>query len=869
MPRSASVSVMASKRAPESRPNVVSHEQGARKVHLRRTHKKSHLGCQTCKQRRIKCDEKLPCCTQCQRAKLDCPYEKYNADQVKEHEYKRHQAVMQAAAAAAQAANDTVFSSTTCSSSSENISQSTHLSALGNSCLDHSTHPQPYHQPTNISSYSQINPPNIPPNTYGLMMPPPSTTSSVLSTTITASFASLPSDQASPHFIRHDSASSCVTDNSSHTDLFDMSTNGSTSQSSTSSIDPMSSAITPYSQPQYNPDNNRNYLDFNNIQHQPSHYPPKQEIPQVQRYSYDPSSNFQRRQFDTRGLVNVQPTNPGSHFNFYNKGIPNVTRISQITDLQRRNLLNTVNLVRQGFETEMMRKAYSNWMSNTMALAYHHECLFHSVMAFSFGFQALKTGNQYYRNLSDKHRVLALKKFNTELENVSPANTDALLGTSLILYWDAMYQVDTIYSYINMCRGLGAILEKVQINSSTTQTAICTTESLAQAIKSILYPRYPHYFFQELIDKIALLESLVMADNADTQKEYYYLRDYTNRVYGFIKSGIHSTQNSIYDPNVLYDFIKEWISNFPCLTFSIDFIKSDACVVLYAFFDSVSHALDAVFPEARYLFQFSFIGPIDLIGIENSALVVSSQEAFVHLEYPLRLVSFFKKRAYQLSGLFMTSDPLLMSPSGVPLYRSRQVGLVSEKAIHSFGDDLLKHGFDEFMPTFNPEVHNFMDSTKTPPPSSSNNGIGFGHNTQGTTLPPLFANNAKSSASSPSTFTSALSTTRTSSPVSSYAGSSNFNTTKSPKLGDTKNIATSISSPRTSLPSLSAVLSPKDQMPASPSTSGSACNSPKFSISKGAPLPPLSSLSMGSFKTYFDDRLDILRHFAPNQPDLY
>lgn len=40
----------------------------------RKRHKNSHLGCATCKQRRIKCDEELPACRNCLRAKLKCAY---------------------------------------------------------------------------------------------------------------------------------------------------------------------------------------------------------------------------------------------------------------------------------------------------------------------------------------------------------------------------------------------------------------------------------------------------------------------------------------------------------------------------------------------------------------------------------------------------------------------------------------------------------------------------------------------------------------------------------------------------------------------------------------------------------------------------
>lgn len=45
-----------------------------RKKNLRRKHRNSHLGCGTCKKRRIKCDESLPQCSNCVKGKLHCAY---------------------------------------------------------------------------------------------------------------------------------------------------------------------------------------------------------------------------------------------------------------------------------------------------------------------------------------------------------------------------------------------------------------------------------------------------------------------------------------------------------------------------------------------------------------------------------------------------------------------------------------------------------------------------------------------------------------------------------------------------------------------------------------------------------------------------
>ena len=45
-----------------------------KKKNSRRKHRNSHLGCGTCKKRRIKCDENLPSCLNCLKGKLHCAY---------------------------------------------------------------------------------------------------------------------------------------------------------------------------------------------------------------------------------------------------------------------------------------------------------------------------------------------------------------------------------------------------------------------------------------------------------------------------------------------------------------------------------------------------------------------------------------------------------------------------------------------------------------------------------------------------------------------------------------------------------------------------------------------------------------------------
>ncbi|KAK6201518.1 uncharacterized protein RJT21DRAFT_120579 [Scheffersomyces amazonensis] len=57
---------------PEFESNIKS--RNANKKNSRRKHRNSHLGCGTCKKRRIKCDETLPACMNCTKGKLHCAY---------------------------------------------------------------------------------------------------------------------------------------------------------------------------------------------------------------------------------------------------------------------------------------------------------------------------------------------------------------------------------------------------------------------------------------------------------------------------------------------------------------------------------------------------------------------------------------------------------------------------------------------------------------------------------------------------------------------------------------------------------------------------------------------------------------------------
>lgn len=512
--------------------------------------------------------------------------------------------------------------------------------------------------------------------------------------------------------------------------------------------------------------------------------------------------------------TSLSPANRG-------RSVPSLTEVqSQIPDLERRNLATTVAIARHGFETDYIRDAYANWMNNTLALAYHHTCLFHATMAFSSGFSYLKTQQQQHHVNSDKHRFIALQEIQQELLKITPANTDALLSSSLLLSWDVFLQEDNISSYITLSRGLGAVLEQVQSVMATTQMALCMTESLFQSVKNILHPPYDETFFVELMQQIEGLTPFVHESQDPVLiSEQAFLVDYSQRVYHFLKTSAQDTErNFIHDPSTLFDLMREWLAKFPCQALStLDVQTSKHALVLHTHYHALTHALDALLPEARYLFQVSFIGPIDLVAPENCLNYVEDRQISSMLEYPVRLISFFKQRQFELNKIYISTDPLMMTIKGVPLYRLPPLEPVSETTVTSF---LENFDFQACMP-FVSTVPSRHGST------SSYSGMSTGSS----------------------------SSTAEASPLS--------------QVPDHPSVGSSTNSPQ-SYTDLRGPISRSESFDVSMNGNGGGGGGTQEqqqqqeqqSLLLSLSAPSLSSMSMGYFKTYFDDRMEILQKFV-------
>lgn len=395
--------------------------------------------------------------------------------------------------------------------------------------------------------------------------------------------------------------------------------------------------------------------------------PPIIPVPTSGRYYYSSSSTTPY--YDDTNL-------PPIYNSTNNENLPSINQSVVLPAMDRNpNLLATGKnpLFKQGFETDMIRTAYMSWIDEVMSWAFDSPPLYHSVMAFSFGYLAIRTGSAHHRHESDKHRFIALNELQSALANESilEVNTDALMACSIVLAWDIFFQDETATSYSILSKGFPAILERAQkVSPSPTLSSI--TDALFQGVRAIQFPPYHAAFFFELVDKVYSIEPYIKSSqNLRLIKEHYCLGQYVSSVLKFLKSNHRELISSwsgakYYSPDEMFRFVKEWQKIFPVMALSslLDDSRHDRySIVLYTYYHAVTRALDAVFPEVRYIFQFGFIGPVDLVAIENSisGLKIDSEQSYL-LSYPLKLLMFLKERLFLLNRLLIGSDNEAITP---------------------------------------------------------------------------------------------------------------------------------------------------------------------------------------------------------------
>lgn len=322
-------------------------------------------------------------------------------------------------------------------------------------------------------------------------------------------------------------------------------------------------------------------------------------------------------------------------------------------------------VVEQGFETDMIRQVYNQWMCGVMELAMENTTLFHSIMAFSFELRAMKTGTKTYSHEADKNRYIAVQLLQQYLNtDCNISDTDTIVTTALILCWDSFFQSQNMQMYLTLSQGIGAVLEKVTLANSQTTSALCMKNALFQSMKSISMPAYSPDFLQEMLAKIhGIGQFIAGAQDPNLVAQHSQLYKYVADIAAFVASNARvqtKIGTAYYSPLFLFEKLQEWVKTFPseALVATRDPTRVHS-VVLYVYYDAVTRCLEALFPEIRYLFQIGFIGSVDLVGVDNiyTDAVAQQPGAASLVYYPLKVSNFFKERLFHLNRLLMSDGP--------------------------------------------------------------------------------------------------------------------------------------------------------------------------------------------------------------------
>lgn len=613
-----------------------------RKFHSRKAHKKSHLGCKTCKRRRIKCDERLPSCSQCSRIDSPCPYLDMSPQELTFFREAK------------------VKSDATSFINMRSMNPTTQVPMQG---YGYPAGPPP-------PMMQQMMPMGYPPQ-----VPPPQMPLMGVQGYYPVQYQQPMYQHPVPQHVPHPQHA------------------------------------VPHQHPPPPPPHPipQQHQVAHPIQHSPHHsphqanhsphFPPAfQPLPPVKLESdksLPPLSS---------ALPPISALTDASNDSFQLPPIIQAQNPKHQTLPQKFGTSNTASIVKQGFETDMMRHAYGAWISDSIKNAEDHPVLYHSLLAFSHGYLYLKsqskvaaekesTGGmtpEQVRDLSSHHRSKALSLIHTYTDNLGnttdhlPNASDALLVTTLILAWDIFLQEDDIKPYIELSKGLAAVLQSLSLNTSQSPTTFCMAESLFQSIKSIHIPPYESGFWTELVGKFKGVKSQL--SDSTLLLQYEEVDEFFQQVSNLLANEPRDFSNpTSYPAQRLYQFLRQWLTIFPSRALSgFQTWKTHDEKLFYSYCHAGSRALDALFPEVRFLFQIGFIGPVDLVGLDNSLEeTLGPQTGTNPLTYPLRIVGFFKMRTSLASRILFDDDPFEGSDSLVERKKSR-FGMLKEIFVNSF-----------------------------------------------------------------------------------------------------------------------------------------------------------------------------------------
>ncbi|AOW01253.1 putative zinc finger protein [Yarrowia lipolytica] len=700
-----------------------------RKFHSRKAHKKSHLGCKTCKRRRIKCDERLPSCSQCSRIDSPCPYLDMTPQELTFFREAK------------------VKSDATSFINMRSMNPTTQVPMQG---YGYPAPPPPHGGPPPAMGMQQpmmpmgYPPQGVPPPQMPLQHMPPMA----------------PAPMAQPYYaMQYPPPPQHMYGHMPMPPQTQIPQQHPAAQPPHPGPPPPSTHLSPH----HSPHQSHHSPHSPHAHNVPSAPPPPTSAPQgphsypgafsgslpsVQNGTTLPPLGSSPplsaagnsgvklengHQADGVKTENAQPVSlppltstlppisaitdsGGSNDSFQLPPIIQAHNPKHATLPQKFGTGNTASIVKQGFETDMMRHAYGAWISDSIKNAEDHPVLYHSLLAFSHGYLYLKshskvpdekanTGGmtpEQIRDLSSHHRSKALSMIHTYTDNLGsnseqlPNASDALLVTTLILAWDIFLQEDDIKPYIELSKGLAAVLQSLSLNTSQSPTTFCMAESLFQSIKSIHIPPYESGFWQEFVSKFASVKHQI--SDSTLLLQYAEVEEFLNEVTNMLNNQPRNFNNpTSYPPQKLYQFLRQWLTIFPSRALSgFQTWKTHDEKLLYSYCHAASRALDALFPEVRFLFQIGFIGPVDLVGLDNSLeeSLGPNTGSTNPLTYPLRVVGFFKMRTSLASRILFDDDPFEGSDSLVERKKSR-FGMLKEIFVNSFENPTVPQ-FDHY-----------------------------------------------------------------------------------------------------------------------------------------------------------------------------
>lgn len=680
----------------EANPNAA--KKGFR--NSRRRHRNSHLGCATCKSRRIKCDEQLPQCKNCVRARLSCAYLALDdaAREALKTAQQAHAARLQSLTVQSNAQNQ----------KSQQQNQHYHHNQIQQQMQQHSyPYPnQPYFAP-GLPSRIFVN--SLPPLAQQQQYQPEPQQQQQQPLQHIPIQVNLQKPLLPPlEFpFQQTNGSTTISNNNSPTESIKRpKSTGSETSSSATSVSGAGLNDTSGGNSAINSISSRFSIQADSFNSLATLIGKHKDI--------DPRISDQNPQFPEEFTEIVLDPNCTKHLN-------------QIWEKIDWSLIKKF---RSGFEPEWLYDEYDRYHNLLMKEAENNIVLFKSLLSTGAVLLTQYSKDQQVREIAsrqlnkefeivlrflDKFKIDLTKEVNDPkvfYDNVNIAFSKFQIFQTAIptTYFGSHNMNDNveltsrffnfIISYLNnefVAFKDEEIVQKYKQDELFKQAGILNEYMgvfiiyYVQCIKAYHTASYNTVFFQELINNIEKAKPLIYDKlSKDHQKDYDNLVEFTTKLNEYfvkLRSASENSKNLTNELQVLFYTMKKWYSILPEQLY-IDQQYPDEVYVLYAYFHATISSLIAIFPETRFYFIYSFNGrdgtrtanPI-LNYYNNETTSTEIKEA---LKYPVKLIEFFKKRTLLLSQYLSDVSNLpakiLLDESNRHILRN----LVKEEQLTSF-----------------------------------------------------------------------------------------------------------------------------------------------------------------------------------------